>query len=48
MDSKMKIQPNDLILLEHADFLYMQQEMSKAHQKVEKKYNYAKALKKSK
>lgn len=49
MDSKMKTQPHDLILLEHehAEFLYMQQGMIQAqvHQEAEKKYNYAKALK---
>lgn len=52
MDSKMKIQPHDLILLEHehAEFLYMKQGMTQAqaHQKAEKKYNYAKALKERK
>lgn len=48
MDSKMEIQPHDLILLEHehAEFLYMKQGLSQAqaHQKAEQKYNYSKAL----
>lgn len=48
MDSKMEIQPHDLILLEHehAEFLYMKQGLSQAqaHKKAEQKYNYSKAL----
>lgn len=52
MDSKMDIQPHDLILLEHehAEYLYMKQGMTQeqAHHEAEKKYNYAKALKERK
>lgn len=52
MDSNMKIQPHDLILLEHehAEYLYMSQGMtqSEAHEKAEELYNYAKALKERK
>ena len=52
MDPKMKIQPHDLILLEHehAEYIYMQKGLSQeeAHRKAEEQFNYAMALKERK
>ena len=52
MNSKMEIQPHDLILLEHehAEFLYIKRGLPQvqANREAEKKYNYSKALKERK